>query len=153
AAANPLVERAFAGEKITYEREALWPGRENRRIRGHMIPDVDEAGNVLGILIVLIDIEEDHQLRRALEEKESQLRHFAENIPEAIAVVDREFHFIFTNKMYQRTRGHPGRDLAGRPIRDILDPEVVSRFVDGNIERLRRGESCIYERMVPAAGD
>jgi len=39
AQSRPLVERALAGESVTYEREALWPGREKRRIRGYMIPD------------------------------------------------------------------------------------------------------------------
>jgi hypothetical protein len=29
-AARPLLERALAGESITYEREALWPGREKQ---------------------------------------------------------------------------------------------------------------------------
>src|SRR5260221_6237412 len=86
AAPRPLVERALAGEPITYEREALWPGRATPRIRGHMIPDRDAEANVLGVLIVLIDIEEDYQLRRDLERQEAQLRYFAENIPGPIAV-------------------------------------------------------------------
>src|SRR5207248_8483955 len=88
AAARPLLDRALAGESITYEREALWPGRESRHIRGTMIPDRDAKGDVLGVLIVLIDIEQDYQLVEALEDKERQLRDFAENIPGPIAVVD-----------------------------------------------------------------
>src|ERR1700674_5336271 len=105
AAALPLIERALAGEAITYEREALWPGRATRHIRGHMIPDRDAAGNVLGVLIVLIDIEEDHRLRRSIEAKEAQLRSFAENIPGSIAVVDRDFRYLFANKTFQESRG------------------------------------------------
>src|SRR5436190_20023415 len=53
-AVRPLYERAFAGESVTYEREALWPGREKRRIRGRLIPDRDASGEVRGLLSVVM---------------------------------------------------------------------------------------------------
>jgi diguanylate cyclase (GGDEF)-like protein/PAS domain S-box-containing protein len=150
--ALPLIARALAGEPITYEREALWPGRETRHIRGHMIPDRDAAGTVLGVLIVLIDIEQDHQLREVLEAKESQLRHFAENIPGPIAVVDREFRYLFANKMFQASRGLPLERIVGRRVTDVLGAEASAEFVDPYVERLQRGESCTHERLVGPPG-
>src|SRR5258706_10344089 len=146
ASAAPLLRRALAGEPITYEREALWPGREKRHIRGHMIPDRDAAGTVLGVLIVLIDIEQDFQLREALETKESQLRTFAENIPGPIAVVDREFRYVFANKMFQESRGVPLERIVGRKVTDVLGERATADFFDPYVERLQRGESCAHER-------
>lgn len=148
AAALPLIDRALAGEAVTYEREALWPGRATRRIRGHMIPDRDAEENVLGVLIVLIDIEEDYQLRRDLERQESQLRHFAENIPGPIAVVDREFRYVFVNKVFQRIRGQPLEEIVGRPVAEVLGPEAAAEFFTPFVERLKRGETCSYERPI-----
>ena len=153
AAAVPLIERALAGEPITYEREALWPGRESRRIRGHMIPDRDAQGNVLGVLIVLIDIDEDHQLRRALEGKESQLRNFAENIPGPIAVVDRDFRYVFANKTFQESRGQELDQIVGRRVSDVLGPEASAQFFDPYVEPLKRGETCTHERLVGRPGE
>ena len=147
AAARPLVERALAGEPITYEREALWPGRATRRIRGHMIPDRDAEENVLGVLIVLIDIEEDYQLRRDLERQEAQLRHFAENIPGPIAMIDREFRYLFANKVFQRIRGLPSEEIVGRRVPDVMGPEIAAEYFTPFVERLQRGESCTYERL------
>jgi diguanylate cyclase (GGDEF)-like protein/PAS domain S-box-containing protein len=151
AAATPLIRRALAGEPITYEREALWPGRERRHIRGTMIPDRDATGAVLGVLIVLIDIEQDYQLREALEAKESQLRTFAENIPGPIAVVDREFRYVFANKMFQESRGLPLERIVGRRVPDVLGPASAEYF-EPYVERLQRGESCVHERLIDLPG-
>ena len=152
AAAMPFIERALAGETVTYEREALWPGRATRRIRGHMIPDRAADGGVLGVLIVLIDIEEDFRLRRALESQEAQLRYFAENIPGPIAVVDREFRYVFVNKVFQRIRGAPLEEIVGRPVAEILGPEAAAQYFTPFVERLQRGETCTYERLTGPPG-
>ncbi len=152
AAAAPLIERALDGEPITYEREALWPGREKRHIRGHMIPDRDATGAVLGVLIVLIDIERDHQLRAALEAKEQQLRNFAENIPGPIAVVDQNFRYLFANRMFQESRGMPLETIVGRRVDEVLGHEGSSQFFEPYAERLKRGESCRHERLVGPPG-
>ncbi len=152
AAARPLLARALDGESITYEREALWPGREKRHIRGHMIPDRDAAGAVLGVLIVLIDIEQDFQLREALHAKESHLRTFAENIPGPIAVVDREFRYVFANKMFQESRGMPLERIVGRKVKEVLGMQATADFFDPYFERLQRGESCTHERLIELPG-
>ncbi len=153
AAASPLIERALAGEPITYEREALWPGREKRHIRGHMIPDRDASGAVLGVLIVIIDIERDHQLRAAVEAKELQLRGFAENIPGPIAVVDRDFRYVFANKMFEKSRGLPLENIVGRRVDEVLGREVAAQFFEPFAERLRGGETCTHERLVGPPGE
>jgi diguanylate cyclase (GGDEF)-like protein/PAS domain S-box-containing protein len=152
AAAMPLLERALGGEPITYEREALWPGRETRHIRGTMIPDRDAKGEVLGVLIVLIDIEQDYQLLEALETKESQLRSFAENIPGPIAMVDREFRYVFANKMFQESRGLPMERIVGRKVPEVLGPQASAEYFDPYVERLKHGETCIHERLVELPG-
>jgi diguanylate cyclase (GGDEF)-like protein/PAS domain S-box-containing protein len=152
AAAAPLIERSLAGEPITYEREALWPGREKRHIRGHMIPDRDASGAVLGVLIVLIDIERDHQLRAAVEAKELQLRNFAENIPGPIAVVDRNFRYLYANKMFEKSRGMPLEKIVGRRVDEVLGHEISAQFFEPYAERLTRGETCTHERLVGPPG-
>ncbi|HEX4331901.1 MAG TPA: PAS domain-containing protein [Usitatibacter sp.] len=151
-AALPLIERALQGEPVTYEREALWPGREQRHIRGHMIPDRDSSGAVMGVLIVLLDIEQDHQLRRAVEAKEAQLRQFAENIPGPIAVVDRDFRYVFANKIFQESRGVALESIMGRRVDELLGPTAAAKYFAPYAERLRRGETCTHERLVGAPG-
>jgi len=152
-AAMPLIRRALAGEPITYEREALWPGRERRHIRGIMIPDRDNAGVVLGVLIVLLDIEQDYQLRGAIEAKEAQLRQFSENIPGPIAVVDRDFRYLFANKMYQKSYGTTLERMVGRRVDEVLGPAASKEFYEPFVAALRRGETCTQERLFAPPGE
>jgi diguanylate cyclase (GGDEF)-like protein/PAS domain S-box-containing protein len=152
AAAMPLLARALAGESITYEREALWPGRETRHIRGHMIPDRGRAGEVLGVLIVLIDIEQDYQLREALETRQDQLRQFAENIPGSVAMVDQDFRYVFANKMFQATRGIPLERIVGRRVPEVMGAEASAQYFEPFVERLKKGATIRHERLVEAPG-
>jgi PAS domain S-box-containing protein len=98
AAVKPLYQRAFAGEAVTYEREALWPGREKRRVRGCLIPDRDAAGEVRGILSVLMDIDEDHKLREELVSQRKQLQLVIDSIGVPLSYIDRDRRFRFANQ-------------------------------------------------------
>jgi diguanylate cyclase (GGDEF)-like protein/PAS domain S-box-containing protein len=148
----PLLKQALAGETVTYEREALWPGREQRRIRGHMIPDRDESGTVRGTIVVLTDIEEDYRLREALERQGRELRFYAENIPEAIAFVGPDLRYQFVNKTFERIRGDPATQILGRTVPEVLGTVAAAEFFTPFVERLKRGETCTYERLVGPPG-
>jgi diguanylate cyclase (GGDEF)-like protein/PAS domain S-box-containing protein len=143
----PLLERAWAGEAVTYEREALWPGREKRRIRGHMIPDKDESGTVRGALVVLMDIEEDHQLKETLLDKSREMRLIMDNVGVPMAYIDAGRRFRFANS--------PGPDwpreintasVVGRTIDEVYPPEVLKR-VEPLVQRALSGEKVVYERV------
>ena len=142
----PLLARAFAGEAVTYEREALWPGRESRRIRGHIIPDRDAEGAVRGVLVVVMDIEEDHRLKQSLIESRRWLQLVSDNVGVPMAYIDADLRFRFANT--------PGLDwmpdidtgsAVGRRIEDIYEPEVLEEVMPF-ILRALRGEKVVYER-------
>jgi diguanylate cyclase (GGDEF)-like protein/PAS domain S-box-containing protein len=147
AAALPLIDRALAGEVVTYEREAMWPGRETRRIRGTMIPDKDRDGKVLGVLIVLLDIENDHRLRKSLEAKEAELRLYTENIPDSVAYLDRERRFLFANRHFAEQRGVSPDKVVGHTTAEILGAETAAWIAERTQKVLDRGEIVTYERL------
>ena len=151
-AAMPLILRALGGEPITYEREALWPGREARHIRGHMIPDRDAAGAVLGILIVLLDIERDHQMRSALLAKEAQMRLYTDNIPDSVAYLDRERRFLFVNRKFAQLRNTEPERIVGLSTREVLGADLADWIAKRTQPVFDRGEMVTYERVESAAG-
>ncbi|MBK8321544.1 MAG: PAS domain-containing protein [Betaproteobacteria bacterium] len=146
AASQPLLDRAFAGESVTYEREALWTGRASRRIRGHMIPDRDEAGAVRGVLVVVIDIEDDYRLKQSLIESRRWLQLVSDNVGVPMAYIDADLRFRFANT--------PGLDwepdidpahAVGRRLDEVYEPDVL-RDVMPFLERALAGEKVVYER-------
>ncbi|HUP28804.1 MAG TPA: PAS domain-containing protein, partial [Usitatibacter sp.] len=148
----PEIERALKGEKRIYERIALTRSGERRWVRVHLVPDIGDDGVVNGLYTLMIDVEEDHQLHVALEREEARTRFFLENLPGPIAVVDADFRYLFANKLFKRIRGREDEEFVGRNVRDILGPEDTARYLEPAIPKLRRGETCSYERLVGAAG-
>ncbi len=143
----PLLKRAWSGEAVTYEREALWPGRETRRIRGHMIPDKDETGAVRGARVVLMDIEEDYRLKESLLARTRELQLIMDNVGVPMAYIGSDRRFRFANS--------PGPDwpreintanVMGRSLAEIYPPEVLEK-VEPLVRRALSGEKVVYERL------
>ena len=143
---------ALRGEKRVYERLAMAKSGERKWLRAHLVPDVGADGQVRGVYTLVIDVDLDHRMREALERQEAQLRYLAENIPGPIAVVDRDFRYVFANKVFQRQRGVKLEEIVGRHVRDVLGADLAAKYFDPFLERLQRGEPCSFERMVGPVG-
>jgi len=143
---KPYLERALAGTPQVYERLSTWPGRGQRWIRGHMMPDRRPDGTVAGIYTVLLDIHDDVMLRQDLEQQERRMRLFADNIPEAIVYLDTAGRYRFVNNTFLQQRGKSRHEVIGKSFREVLKPEVVE-FAAPFIERALAGETNVYERL------
>ncbi|MDH5264816.1 MAG: PAS domain-containing protein, partial [Betaproteobacteria bacterium] len=144
---RPLLDRALAGEAVTYEREALWPGREKRRVRGHMIPDRDESGAVRGALVVLLDIEDDYRLQESLLARTRELQIVMENVGVPMSYIGMDESFRFANA--------PGLDwlpgvtldnVVGKRLDEVYPPQVIAG-IRVHLDRALRGERVVYERQ------
>lgn len=143
----PLLQRAFAGESVTYERAALWPGREARRIRGHMLPDKDESGTVRGAIVVLIDIEEDHRLQESLIERTRELQLVTDNVGVPMAYIGADLRFRFTNTPgLDWLPGVTTENVVGKSIEEVYPPAIMEK-VREPLARVLAGERVAYERQ------
>ena len=144
---DPYFSRALAGETCTYEREAMWKGHERRRIRGHVIPDKDAAGEVRGVLVVIIDIEADHQLQMELLERTRRLEMVTENVGIPMSYIDSEWRFRYTNQTgLDWLPGRNAEGVTGKHLNEVFPPEVMA-VVQGHIARALAGEKVVYERQ------
>ena len=145
----PEVRRALAGERRTYERLARTIEGQPRWVRVHLIPDVAATGVVNGLYTLMIDVDEDYRLRERLEREEARTRFFLENIPGSVSVIDGEFRYLYANGNFKVARGlADAEDVTGRHVRDILGERDFDRYIVPAIDRLQRGETCTYERLV-----
>jgi diguanylate cyclase (GGDEF)-like protein/PAS domain S-box-containing protein len=143
---QPLIERALAGEKVTYEREARWPGGEVRRIRGNLIPDRDADGEVRGILSIAIDIEEDHRLKEELMRRTRQLELVQENVGAPMSYIDADLRFRYANLPGPDwPTGIRPEEVIGRRVEEMFPPETFAA-IRPYFERALRGERLTYER-------
>jgi diguanylate cyclase (GGDEF)-like protein/PAS domain S-box-containing protein len=152
AVVEPEIARCLAGEKRVYERLVRVKDGERRWVRVHLVPDRDADGAVLGLYSLMIDVDQDHRMREALERHEAQFRYFAENIPGPAAVVDANFRYVFVNKVFERIRGQKLADVVGTPVREAFGAEAWAQYLEPFIERLKRGEHGSYERLIGPPG-
>jgi diguanylate cyclase (GGDEF)-like protein/PAS domain S-box-containing protein len=141
---------AFEGEPQTYERLATNKAGETRWVRGHMAPDIDSHGHVVGVFSVLADIDSDVRLRRDLEEQGRQLRLFTDNIPESIAYLSLERTYKFVNNTFLRQRGATREEVIGKPYADVIGAEAAA-VASPLLDRAFAGETVVYERLVSIA--
>ena len=141
----------MAGEACQYEREAQWPGRESRRIRVHFIPDRDADGVLRGVLVVTIDIEDDHRLRLALEDQRKRLQLVIDNIGVPMSYIDRDLRFRFANRPGFDWRSATPEEAIGRRVDEVFDAETMVTIAP-HVAAALAGEKRVYERAARAAG-
>lgn len=142
---RPYLEEAFEGKKVVFERHADQYGLK-RWTRTTLIPDIREDGSVAGAYSVVADIDQDYQLRHALQQKEAQLRLITDNVGAPISYLDRELRFQFVNKPAELWSGRPKAEILGRKLEEVLGVETalqVKQFID----RAFAGEAVVYERQ------
>ena len=147
---RPYLDKALAGEHVSYERLGDYPSRGLRWVRGHMVPDRREDGRVAGVYTVLTDIHDDVVMRDNLLQQERQLRLFTDNIPESIAYIDTGRRYKFVNNTFLRQRGKSRHEVIGRTTEEVLGVEAA-RLADPHVAKALAGQTVTYERLVISA--
>jgi PAS domain S-box-containing protein len=70
---------------------------ENVPIEAKATPIVGNKGNVMGLVLVLLDITERKRAEEALQQSEKLLRHVFDGIPDLFAIIDRDYRIILAN--------------------------------------------------------
>jgi two-component system OmpR family sensor kinase len=76
------------------------------------------------------------------------LRLVVDRIPSMLAYWDRDTRCRFANRAYEKWFGVDPSGLIGRPIRDLLGPELYA-LNERHIQGALRGEEQLFERIVP----
>ena len=135
----------------------------NRRIEvmalhraGHEIPielsiGALRAGEVFTAIAFLHDITERKHVQARLAAGEQRLRAITDNLPVLISYIDREERLRFCNETFREWMGIDPAEAIGRPIAEVLGPELYSQ----RREHLRRslgGERVEFEFESSARG-
>ena len=143
---QPLIERAYAGEPIVFERLNRFDDGTERWNRIRLVPDFGSDGLVEGVYAVIIDIDELKRTQEALREAERHVRLFTDNTPEPLAYLDAGIRFSFVNQAYMDGVRLPRERIIGHTPADVLGEEVAAYFAP-YIARAQAGESTSYERL------
>ncbi|MGD0166504.1 MAG: PAS domain-containing protein [Gaiellaceae bacterium] len=139
--------RALHGETVSYELD--WGARVYSVRVG---PAKDGAGQVAGTVAVVFDISEvRHEEEQLLNEGEF-LRKIAENMPDAVVLVDGEGRFLYASPSCAEELGYDFHALAGVNFLTLIEPDDMAIAQDA-IGDVYRGDSYPFAvRMRRADG-
>lgn len=139
--------RALRGETLSYELD--WGTRVYRVRVG---PDKNELGQISGAVAVVFDISDVRREEAQLLNEGEILRKIAENMPDAVVLVDGEGRFLYASPSCAEELGYDFHALAGVNFLSLIEPDDMAIAQDA-IGDVYRGDSYPFAvRMRRADG-
>src|SRR3984957_7977183 len=125
---RPFIERALAGESLSYE--ADFP-RSAGTVQTEIlhVPHRDQAGRILGLYTVVMDITARKLAERVLSESEERFRSIADSAPVPMWVSRLDGLRQFVNRAYHEFLGVPFADALNFDWRKALHPDDLERIL------------------------
>ncbi len=131
-------------------REPASCGHSRKAFLASYQPAFDEAGEVVGVSCAVVDF----TARKAAEDKLRQYERLVEGLDEMVAVVDRNYRYVLTNRAFLEVFGGANARLEGRPIREFRDREVIERIIIPYLDLCFSGSPVLFsmEYDLPGIG-
>src|SRR5206468_5364994 len=139
------IDAALSGERTTYERQLITPGRPAIWIRVDYYPDRSSQGAVRGFLITYSDVDHLKKLEIEAGQREHRLRLVTDSVGLPILYFDRQEKLRFANRPFADWIGAQADDLIGHPLRDFIPSDALTEM-QSYIERAFAGATVSYER-------
>ncbi|HZJ52672.1 MAG TPA: PAS domain-containing protein [Myxococcaceae bacterium] len=126
-----------------------WDG-EYRWFIDSAMPRFDGAGEFVGYIGSVIDIEDRRRAEQALRESERQFRAVVENLPGLAWSALPDGHFDYFNRRWAEYTGRPPETMEGWGWQAVHDPEVLPQVLERWTHSLATGDS--FEMEFPLRG-
>jgi len=126
------VDRALAGEHVSYDRTITYVAGRTRDIRASLAPDFGPEGEVRGYYALITDITDRNRAERELRESEERYRSLIEDQPEFVSRYKPDGTLTFVNAAYAAQHGMKPDEMAGMNIFNFVperDKARVRRYV------------------------
>ncbi len=138
---QPYIQRAFALERVTYERTLTLPSGERRIIEGNLIPHVDASGAAIGAFVMLHDITKFRDTENAIRESEERFAKFADATNDGIVFFENGIITDVNDAILTMVRATREQTI-GHSVLDFIAPEsreTVANNIRAGLERAYEG--------------
>ena len=131
-------------------REPASHGQSRKAFLASYQPAFDEAGEVVGISCAVVDF----TARKAAEDGLRQYHQLVEGLDEMVAVIDRDYRYVLTNRAFLEVFGGANVRLEGQLIREFRDSKVIEQIVIPNLDLCFQGTPLLFsmEYELPGIG-
>lgn len=88
---------------------------------------LDEAGNLLGLIGISLDITERKRAEEAMSESEQKYRFLADNTSDTLALLDLDLNYTYISPSVFRQRGYTVEEAMAQRLENNTTPETVKR--------------------------
>jgi PAS domain S-box-containing protein len=144
------LERVLAGEQVT----AMASSGEGGRRRSFEVvcsPQVDGAGEIVGVVVQARDVSEHRQVEAALSQDRTLLAAIVEGTSDAVYVKDNAGRYLLFNAAAERVTGKRVADVLGKDDRFLFPPDEADVVMAGDRAVMDGAESTTYEETVTDA--
>lgn len=138
---RPYIERALAGERVTFELPIPYRDLGQRWVKAVYNPTHDPAGNTVGWVAVILDTSDHHRLEEALREadrrKDEFLAILAHELRNPLAPIRNSLHILRLTMSNDPTAERVGQMMerqVNHMVRLVDDLLEISRITRGKIE-------------------
>lgn len=152
---EPYMRRALAGEPVIgveVQKPPVDPGQRGQTLLISYQPVLDEAGEVLGISVAVMDITERKQIELALQRSEEHYRHMVTLSPHVPWVVNTEGEVMEAGPRWESITGQPVEQALGNGWLQALHPSDVAPTVEAIQASLRTGTPIDVKYRVSRPG-
>jgi PAS domain S-box-containing protein len=120
---------------------------EIKWVLSHAVPLKDSSGKVERWFATVTDVNEEYKAKRALEQRERQIRLITDSIPFLISFMSKDLKYKFVNKAYSSAFGYPQEHYLDKNVDFIIGAEAVKELMPRMIKALN-GETQEFEQEV-----
>lgn len=148
---EPYLHRALKGEAITgleiTERNPSEDSRPSAFLVTHQ-PARDEAGEVIGISVALVDISDRMRVIQALRASEEHYRHMVELNPHMPWIMEPNGKVVEVSPHWERFTGQKPDETYGSGWKNAVHPEDLERLLPTLMASLQSGDSFDIEYRI-----
>jgi len=119
------MDKAFTGTVAHFERYIPFDDHE-RYVSGSYTPDLAPDGSVRGVIVMVVDITERHELEQQLKESQSRFEGAFEHASIGMALVRPDGSFMQVNGVLGRMLGHTPAILVTKTFQEITHPDDLA---------------------------
>lgn len=139
------------GQEVLEDAELVFDDGAIRHIYGKAVPLKDESGRVRGVIGAFLDVTHHKQLEKELRRQEQQFKTLAENAPDIISRVDREFRHLYVSPAVEKATGISPAAFIGKTNAELgMSPEIYTQWHQKLDQVFRTGEGTSIEFNFPA---
>ncbi|PHQ38177.1 hypothetical protein DJ69_12995 [Halorubrum persicum] len=146
------VERAAAGEYVSFDADLTRPNGDPYSITGTLRPVTDDDGSVVSLIVSAKEITEQRRRQQALDEEQAFINQALDTLDDTFYVVDTDGSLRRWNNSLRDVTGYSDAEIAEMHVAEFFSDDDAERVLDSIREVIETGRATVQAEFATADG-